>query len=304
MGDPGDSRSGDRDAARCPAAGDSRNAVSRVARPELLAVLVVLSISASVFAIEPAPGQEEHAPARGFGYLGGFFVTNVDTTVGVFSNDVPLGARVSLTQDLGFGDSETVPRATLGWRFGERHLLLGGWYNLERGNRKTLDTAIPLPPGEEFPIGATVNSTFDVDLYKLQYTWLFHRDSKVSLGLGAGLFIAGITFEIEGEGTFNAQRFDTSVTAPLPVAGMRLSYHVTPRANVTATADWFFVKYGDSKGVLGDFLVIFDHRTFKHVGFAGGLNLWTQNVDFVDDDILLEVDQGFVGYLAAVTFYF
>ena len=236
----------------------ARMPMKSVTLPTLLAAVALLLISPMASAAESEPSDARYRPARGFGYLGGFFVTNIDTTVSVFSSDLPLGARINLSRDLGFGDSETVPRATLGWRFGERHLLIGGWYSLKRESGKTLDIVIPLPPGEEFPIGATVDSTFEIDLYKLQYTWLFHKDEKVSLGLGAGLFIAGLEIQINGQGTFNANRFDESLTAPLPVAGLRFSYHLTPRANVTATADWFFIKYQGSKGVLGDFLVFFN----------------------------------------------
>ncbi len=279
-----------------------RMPLNTIARSLLALALLLISFPAG--AADKEPRDPRYPPARGFGYLGGFFVTSIDTTVSVFSNDLPLGARINLSRDLGFGDSETVPRAALGWRFGEKHLLTGGWYNIERDSGNVLEATIPLPPGEEFPIGANVDSAFGIDLYKLQYTWLFHTDKRVSLGIGGGLYIAGLDFRIEAQGTADSNRFDESLTAPLPVLGGRFSYRLTPRAKVTATADWFFIRYGDSSGVLGDFLVMFNHRTSKHVGFAGGLNLWTLNVDFVDDDILLEVDQGFVGYLAALTFHF
>ena len=45
-------------------------------------------------------------------------------------------------------------------------------------------------------------------------------------------------------------------------------------------------------------------RRLAFVGFAGGLNIQTINVDYVDDDLLWELDEGFSGILAAVTFHF
>ena len=134
----------------------------------------------------------------------------------------------------------------------------------------------------------------------------YDRGQPIAFPLGRGMVIPGWEegIALMKVGDAPPEGFDESLTAPLPVFGLRLAYRVTPRASVTATADWFFLRYDDSSGVLEDFLVMFSHRTWKHVGFAGGLNLWTQKIEFVDDDLLLEVDQGFVGYLAAVTFHF
>jgi len=138
----------------------------------------------------------------------------------------------------------------------------------------------------------------------VQYSYLFHKDSRVALGVTGGLFVATLGLTINGEEAPPTDRFSESFTAPLPVIGGRLTYQATPRSRVIATADWFFIKYGDYAGVLSDFQLYYTHRTFKHVGFAGGLNVLSLKIEAEDDGLLWEVDQGLVGYLAALTFYF
>jgi len=57
-----------------------------------------LSVLAVLIATTLAPGARaeedpyaEHPLGRGFGYVGGFFVTNIETQLSVFSQDLPLG---------------------------------------------------------------------------------------------------------------------------------------------------------------------------------------------------------------------
>jgi hypothetical protein len=248
--------------------------------------------------------------ARGFGYVGAFYVTQSSTEIRLFSTDLPLGARLNVEKDLGVRDSFTVPRMTLGWRFGKRHVLTGGYYDLSRDGVKRLDRTIELPGDIEFPVGVKVATTFTIRVSKLQYTYLFHRDEKVTLGIGAGLFVARLGAGLSITGNVGPQQqtppaFHESITAPLPVFGFRLTYRITKKWGVFASSDWFLLNYNDQdKGILSDTQIYAAHRTFKHVGFAGGLNIQTFGVELEDDDLLWQLDAGLVGLLGAVTFYF
>jgi hypothetical protein len=95
------------------------------------------------------------------------------------------------------------------------------------------------------------------------------------------------------------------VTAPLPVFGFRLTYKITKKLGILASSDWFALSYSDKyRGILSDTQIYAAHRTFKHVGFAGGLNIQAFNFEFDDDELLWQLDSGLVGFLGAVTFYF
>ncbi len=113
---------------------DQRTYVVKPMLPRLIlaASLVAIMAFGGVRAFAADEPKETGPFARGFGYLGAFFVTQSRTELGLFSNDLPLGTRLNLEEDLGLRDSFAVPRMTVGWRFGQRHILSGSYYDLSR----------------------------------------------------------------------------------------------------------------------------------------------------------------------------
>jgi hypothetical protein len=283
---------------------------SMLHRLSVVSLLVIVAVFGGARAGAGDDSEEEGPFARGFGYVGAFFVTQTNTEIRLFSTDVPLGTRLNLEKDLGLRDSFTVPRMTLGWRFGKRHILTGGYYDLSRDGFKRLERTIELPRDNDLDVGLEVATRFKTRIAKLQYTYLFHRDKKVTLGVGAGLFVASLGAELTLTGNVGSKQgsataLDESVTAPLPVFGLRLTYKITTKWGLFASSDWFLLSYRDEyKGILSDTQVYAAHRTFKHVGFAAGINIQTFDIELDDDDLLWQIDLRGVGFLAAVTFYF
>jgi hypothetical protein len=290
---------------------DQRTYVMKPMLPRLILAgsLVAIMAFGGVRAFAADEPKETGPFARGFGYLGAFFVTQSRTELGLFSNDLPLGVRLDLEEDLGLRDSFAVPRMTVGWRFGQRHILSGSYYDLSRDAVRRVERTIELPRGVEIPVTAEVEVKFTTRVAKLQYTYLFHRDEKVTLGIGAGFYVGRLGFDISVTDSLGPDpappEFDEVVTAPLPVFGFRLTYKITKRLGILASSDWFALSYSDKyRGILSDTQIYAAHRTFKHVGFAGGLNIQAFNVEFDDDELLWQLDSGLVGFLGAVTFYF
>ena len=122
----------------------------------VVGLLVVVASFGGARAVAGDEPKDVGPFARGFGYVGAFYVTQSSTEVRLFSTDLPLGARLNVEKDLGVRDSFTVPRITLGWRFGKRHVLTGGYYDLSRDGVKRLERTIELPGDIEFPVGVEV----------------------------------------------------------------------------------------------------------------------------------------------------
>ena len=100
-----------------------------------------------------------------------------------------------MNQDLGLLDSTTIGRMMLSYRFSRQHRFDFDYYNIERDSTKVLDKTIEI--GDTvFPIDVEVYSRVDTEIYKAAYTWMFHDDDKVSLGLSAGLHIVGLGVEL------------------------------------------------------------------------------------------------------------
>lgn len=83
----------------------------------------------------------------------------------------------------------------LSYRFSRHHRFDIDLYNIDRDSTKVLDKTIEV--GETvFPINAELYGRLDTDIYKVAYTWMFHDDDKVALGLSAGLHIVGLDLEL------------------------------------------------------------------------------------------------------------
>jgi hypothetical protein len=275
-----------------------------MSRPLLLTLSLGVCIAGSILPATATDAEgEDAAPYRGgFAYIGAFFVTSIDTEASVFSQQLPLGRRISLSRDLGLDESLAIPRVNVSWRFNKRHMMGFGWYDLDRRGTKTLSRTIELFD-QEFVIGAEVESFFRTQIFKTSYTWLFHADPKVDLGLSAGLFIGDLEAGIRVAGLGSMTGSSDSVTAPLPVLGGRLDYRVGKKLEVRSTFEWFFINYSDYEGVLADIQAMLNHRTFQHVGFGVGVNIQTSSVEYTTDGFLWDVEESFVGGLVVMSLF-
>ena len=68
--------------------------------------------------------------------LGGFWAFQIDTTVGVKSQDFPLGLHIDISKDLGVTDSATVPKLSFTYRFGKRSQIDFDWFSIQREGGK------------------------------------------------------------------------------------------------------------------------------------------------------------------------
>ena len=185
----------------------------------------------------PSAGAEDEKRQKGNPHrggalrLGGFWVFQIDTAVGVKSQDFPLGIHIDVSKDLGVTDSATVPRVLLSYRFNRRSQLDFDWFSIQREGGKRLERTISFPR-REFEIGVGVEAFTDISIYKAVYTWLFHDDPKVRLGISAGVHVVDFEVGVDA-GPDRIGDADLSeragITAPLPVIGGRLVYQVNPK---------------------------------------------------------------------------
>jgi hypothetical protein len=285
--------------------------MSEAARPwvrrvpaTVLAGLIGVTLASGSESTSDKKQRDPPTSHRGYAYIGAFFVTNIDSSLGVFVQDVPLGIRIDLSKQLKLRDSVTVPRLAVGWRFGRSHLLSFNAYDLSREGTKTIEREIEIPPDPPIPVGARVESFITSKIYRVSYTWLFHNDEKVSLGLGGGFFVADLNAGIRWESVTLQKAEEESLTAPLPVIGARLRYQITPKLGLLTTSDWMFVDYQGYRGTIVDVQLFLNHKTFKHVGFGAGLNVQSFNLEVDDEQLFWQIDNELLGFMALLTFEF
>ncbi len=195
--------------------------------------------------------------------------TRVDGTAGMD------GTEVDLEGDLGLNRSDSVFRIDGYYRFNQKHRLDFSVFDLSRTASKVIQKDIEWND-TLFPIDTTVNSDFDLAIYKIAYTWSFMRKDKGYLGVTAGLYIAdfGTRLEAEAIGELESSGF----TAPLPVIGLRGQYDFSEKLSFRASGEIFAIEYEDYSGSLYDIYAGLDYQFFKHVAIGIGVNAVKINI--------------------------
>ena len=272
----------------------------------LAASILCFVVSVPLVRAEDGEEKKAHPYRAGAVRLGAFWVFQIDTTVGVKSQDFPLAIAIDVTKDLGVTDSATVPRAMFSYRFTKHSQLDFDWFSLQREGGKRLERTIDFGR-REFEIGVGVEAFTDISIYKGVYTWLFHDDPKVTLGLSAGLHVVDFAVGVDaGPDRIGDEGFSESagVTAPLPVLGGRLIYRISPKFSVLFTADVLMVKYGDYSGTFQDVYALAEYRLSKRFGIGGGLNVLGLDLTVDGDDRLGRFQNTLTGVMIFGTIYF
>ena len=221
--------------------------------------------------------------------------TRVDGTAGLE------GTPVDLERDLGFNRSDSVFRIDGYYRFNQKHRLDFSAFDLSRTSSKVIEKDIQWKD-TLYPIDTTVDSKFDLTIYKLAYTWSFMQRDKGYLGLTAGLYVADFLTRLEGE-AIGALESD-GVTAPLPVFGLRGQYDFTEKLSFRASGEIFALEYEDYSGSFYDIYAGLDYQFFKHVAIGIGINAVELNIEITKDSFNGDIDWRYDGGLVFFKFDF
>lgn len=221
--------------------------------------------------------------------LGGFFAAlNSSVSIGAAG----VGVDVDVEDALDFDTTTTAFRTDAYWRFtrNKRHRVDFTWFSLRRSGRTTLGRDLEF--GDTvFPLGSTVKSSFDFDIYKGGYSYSFLQDDRVDLAASVGLYIAPISFDITATGAFTGQD-ESDVTAPLPVVGLRADFAITPKWFLRTSAEAFYLEIDNYKGAIVDFQAAVEYAAFKHVGFGLGFDILHVSVEANASNKVIDLDFG------------
>ena len=150
----------------------------------------------------------------------GAFITDRNTKTRFDSSTLGRGTTIVLEDDLGLDSTQTVLRLDGYVRFAERHRLDFSVFDLSRDSTSTIDQDIQY--GDEvFPVDTTVNTSFDLDIYKIAYTYSIWSNDHGFLGADFGLHAADLDIALSEPSA--GQMEVASVIAPMPVVGFAVS---------------------------------------------------------------------------------
>jgi hypothetical protein len=192
------------------------------------------------------------------------------------------------------------------WRFSDnrRHRMDLSWFSLRRSGKNTLgqDIEIPQKDGDELttiPAGTKVRSYFDIDVYKLAYSYSFLQDDRIDLAAQFGLYVMPISFGIKATG-FIEEKGDANFTAPLPTVGFRMDVVLTPKWFLRSGTELFYLEYQNFKGAILASHGGVEYAPWKHFGVGLGVDAFklqaeAKKEDYPGVDFSGNVEFGYIG---------
>ena len=268
----------------------------------------ILLLAMFIVAINPVQA-EETVPDKFRIALGGYSVFRYDSLMSL--TDANLGAGISISPEdtLGLKTEQSVVRLDGHYRFTKKHALTFSWYSISSDGNKTLDTEIDWidENGDAItiPIGASVDTTLDYDIYKVGYLYSFHHTDKVELAVGAGLHMTRIAVGLNAQATgLTGEVSNVSTTLPLPVLSFALVYQVTPKFSWHLKSEFFALEFDKWDGRYTDTTLGMEYRFFKHVGLGIALAGNSLKVTEDTDDYKFSYDNRVTGVLLNAAAYF
>jgi hypothetical protein len=258
-----------------------------------------LTLLACCILASPAANGGETDPSRFSLSLGGFFADR-DTKIRLDGSG-GRGTTTDLEEDLGLDRRSRVFRVDGYFRIKGPHRLDFSVFDLSRSKRTQIDETIEWGD-ESFPVSATIDTEFDLEIYKAAYTYEFRRSDTGFLGITGGLYVAETASRLVEPNL--GQRDIRALTLPLPVLGLRGERALTERWTFRASGEFFFLQYDDYKGSLGDLYAVFDYALNDNVSLGLGANSVQLNVRARKTDFDGRLKWRYSGALAFVKFDF
>lgn len=227
--------------------------------------------NAAATAAENDAGEEKFAFA-----VGAYDVFAYDSTALLTSRNVGVGLALSPEDVLGLDSRQTVLRLEGTWQIRPSHAMTFSWYDISSSNtlsvRQEFDWVDEDGNPIVVPIGASVSSKLDYDIFKLGYLWRFYDSGKVELLAGAGLHLTRISLALDAETTSSGvSTSGAKSTVPLPVVSFALHYRVTPRFSWLMKTEVFSLSFDDWSGSYSDVMLGAEYRAWKKIGIGAAL---------------------------------
>ncbi len=232
------------------------------------------ALVAAAAACLPWTGASAELPQDRYWVVLEYFYPTISSTVHMDAAATARpGTTISLEDDLELSKRKGTPYTNLGFRLGETWRLELEYYALKRSASRM--SARQIDWGDTtFPIGATLNSTFDSTIYRMTGGWSFVKTPEVEAGVGFGVHVTDFKTLLSGQGSGpEGLGFQTEVhrqLVPLPTLGGFATYMVTPRLALRGRVDYLSFSYGDYDGSLSNSMLLLEWRFGKHFGAGTG----------------------------------
>ena len=251
--------------------------------------LCVFLVAGVLFLIQPAWAENpasNDTPWEKFNVNVGYFISNVDTDLSLGSG---LGLTVNVEDLLGLDTNENVFRIDGSWRFTDnrRHRFDLAWFSFHRDGSKTVGRDFTIKDQDGNPIdilaGTQVTSKFNLDIYRLRYSYSFFQDDRMDLAFSIGTYVMPIEIGLNATGLVNVDETER-FTAPLPTLGLRMDFAITPKWFIRSGFEVFYLEIKEFTGTIYESNVAIEYIPWKHLGFGLAANVFDLDIEADGED--------------------
>jgi hypothetical protein len=186
--------------------------------------------------------------------------------------------------DLDLKENEVSPVVGAIFNFGKRWNLRFDYFGYHDDNKTTADFSFDFDD-VTIPVGAQVDSSFDLDLYVLNLAYNLIHSERARFGVGIGFHIADFDAKISGKITVAGSEVDLGegqedFVAPLPNLYAYGAYAFTEGFIVRYGGGWMSMSYGDFDGSLYFANAALEYWPFQYVGLGLGYRYLKVDVDY------------------------
>ena len=228
----------------------------------------------------------------------GVFLANYETEVRKSSGDTD-GENISLEDDLGLDDDDEIPVVSIAFRSWERHKFFFSYMGMDRDAKEVLDEDLSFD-GFVFPAGTQVETEYDIDMYRLGYSYLLVQNEEWELGLSAGAYWVNMDMKLDSfDGAISA---DYDESEPFPMLGFTASWLVSDDWLIRGTAEAFTIDMNDVEGDFYNVRLEAEYSLTQHLSIGAGYDL--VRIDAEDTDKNNQVNYDYDGVLAYLRWRF
>lgn len=176
--------------------------------------------------------------------VGGYFVTH-STFARLQPRGLPTIPGLDLESDIDMPGSTTDFRLDGYVRFGNRHRLRVGWWQMNRDVVDTLTARIEW--GDEIYEASTdIAARWDTQVIKAEYRYSVFKGDRFDIGAALGFFIMNVETGIGLAADAGSIASDSKKTAPLPMLGLDVEYEIAKRWLIRGSGQYFAISIDDT----------------------------------------------------------
>jgi hypothetical protein len=165
----------------------------------------------------------------------------------------------------------------------------------------------------DWEAGASLDSSFGIDLAIASVTWDFYQGERTRAGIGLGVHTAGLDFDITAraqvetsEGIFEevAESAGRNVLAPLPNLAVSASHEFSDKLRLVGYAGVFSLSVDKYDGALVSSRVAMEWFPWENFGIGGAVQYLDAKLDIERANRLDEFEVEFFGPIAYATYRF